>query len=371
MRTKVVIGFLSNTIKGSVPSITQSLIDGISDRYDMVPYYMERKIGETKHSSFNLVNIFYFIKHYFSWVILILRTRPCIVHYPVTSYLNLEKSLLFLATARALGAEYTIGHLHGGSFLVFWDSMTSLRRKVVFHFLNRLNLFIVLSESWKVSVLEVVGLHKEKVEVLHNIIEEKFEKAFSSYRREYYQNDRIHIIGFNLYHSKKGIFDIIKAASILSGNTDLEISIAGEEKEKGIRKKALALIERLNLTNIKLLEGIYGDAKINSFKHSDLLILPSYVENFPMVIIEAACAGLPIITTPVGALPDLFTHMTNIWFCDPGNVQQIGEAIDTLSSDASLRRRLGQGARKVFDEKLARNEIIDRLDNIYKDLLKP
>jgi len=102
---KILIGCLNKEIKGAIPAITKAFIDGLSYKYNFIPFYKDRKYGKNKTSDLNILNLYYFLKHYIQWIYLILKYKPDIVHYPITSYWNLEKSLIFLITAKKLGVK--------------------------------------------------------------------------------------------------------------------------------------------------------------------------------------------------------------------------------------------------------------------------
>ena len=109
--------------------------------------------------------------------------------------------------------------------------------------------------------------------------------------------------------------------------------------------------------------------KVNYFTKSAVFLFPSHNENFPLVIIEAACAGIPIISTRVGAVPEFFEHMKNIFFVEPGNLIEIKKAIEFMINKPEERTRLGLEARKVYDEMLSQEIIMNQLDKVYKKLL--
>ena len=84
--------------------------------------------------------------------------------------------------------------------------------------------------------------------------------------------------------------------------------------------------------------------KVNYFTKSAVFLFPSHNENFPLVIIEAACAGLPIISTRVGAVPEFFEHMKNIFFVEPGNLLEIKDNTKLFNEKDSI---LGTRNRKT------------------------
>jgi glycosyltransferase involved in cell wall biosynthesis len=368
LKKKILIGFLSKTIKGPIPIITNVYIEGLKDKYDFVPFYQERTIGKERLASFNFINLYYFIYHYYKWCLSLIKNKPDIVHFPITSFWNMEKSLLFLATAKMFGVKRTIGHLHGGAFIDFWQQTNSIRRFLALKQFKELDVFIVLSESWKLNIIKYVGIEENKIRVLNNLIDKEFEEHFKDFRRDYYEKPVITFLGFNLMDSRKGLFDVLEATSLLKNKNSFKIVIIGDEREPKVLEQAKRMIEEKKLSDISLSRGVWGAEKIKWFEKADVLILPSYIENFPVVVLEAACAGIPVIASKVGALPDIFTNDTDILFLEAGDKPQLAKLIDRLISNQDERRRLGENIKCTFNRELQGKRIIDQLDVIYRDL---
>jgi glycosyltransferase involved in cell wall biosynthesis len=366
---KILIGFLSKTIKGPIPIITNVYVEELKHKYDFVPFYMERTLGKEKLSNFNISNLYYFIRHYIRWCITIIKNKPDLVHYPITSFWNMEKSLLFLTTAKILGVKHTVGHLHGGAFIEFWHNSSSVRRYFASRQFKKLEIFIVLSESWKKGIIQHVGIEEGKIRVLHNLIDKEFESHFKDFHKEYTEKDKMTILGLNIMDSRKGLFDLLEAAALLSAKARFEFVIIGDEREPGIFEKANKLVHEKELSNVIIRKGVWGREKLVWYESADVLILPSYIENFPLVILEAACAGKPVIASRLGALPDFFVHNKDILFIEPGNVGQIKNCLEYLVNNPHERERLGSNIKETFQTKLTGKKIIEQLDEIYQSIL--
>jgi len=358
---KILIGTLNKNNQGAIPTITKAFIDGLSQKYSFIPFYQERNYFNNRHSSLNIINIFYFFRDYIKWIWLVIKSKPDIAHYPVTSYWNFEKSLLFLTTAKMLGVRITIGHVHGGVILEFLSSMKKIREKIDLNLFNNIDCIIALSDYWKSNLSKYFS---GDLFVVNNPIDEKFENYF---RNKCFSNNRS-ILFIGSIGRKKGVYDIVEAASQL--NAIFTINIVGPEDRRNDLNNIKQMINKKKIGSKVILQGpLYGDDKITMFKNCGIFLFPSYSENFPLVIIEAACAGLAIITTPVGAIPEFFKHDESALFVEPGNVDQIKAAIQLLLNDTQKRYILGQEARKVFVEKLSREKIMNSLDNVYNYLL--
>ena len=135
----------------------------------------------------------------------------------------------------------------------------------------------------------------------------------------------------------------------------------------------MILIQEFKLsTKIRIIESekMKLEEKVDFFGNSGIFLFPYHKENFPLVIIEAACSGLAIITTRVGALSEFFEYNRSIIFVEAGNIEQIEEAVVDLLNNPEKRKRLGKEARKVFLEKLSRENIMKSLDNVYQSVLR-
>lgn len=169
---------------------------------------------------------------------------------------------------------------------------------------------------------------------------------------------------------KKGILDIIETANLIPNSLECRFLLAGKIQKKDDFNESKNLINKYNLENkVNIIAQITEETKIELFKQASIFLLPSYTENLPLVAIEAAAAGLPIIATPVGGLPEFFKHNESIIFVEPGDVNQIANAIEDLFNDETKRERLGKAAREVFLTKLSRSEIMSSLDKIYQHVL--
>ncbi len=365
-KVRILIGSLTKENKGAIPTITKAIIEGLGDRYEYIPHYANRELGLTATASFNVFNVYYFVKHYVLWVLALLRYRPTIAHYPVTSYWNLEKSMFFLMTAKLLGAK-PVGHLNGGSFDAFWSGLGPVRKRIGSWCLHNLDAFLVTGKRWRTWSCSMIGLKPERVIIIVNPIDITFETTALAFNHT--GDTNVFFVGS--LGKRKGVFDILAAASDLKHKGFCgHIHIAGPEDRTGDLRRIQEMISDKSLDNVKLLGPLYGDEKIGHFRRHGIFLFPSYNENFPLVVIEAAAAGKAIITTRVGSLPEFFEHERSVIYVEPGNTAEIVQALLRLHQDPDLRKSLGEGAREVFSTYLSSHQICAELDNAYEFILR-
>jgi glycosyltransferase involved in cell wall biosynthesis len=365
-KERVLLGPITQDPSESVGLVNEALMAGLGEVFDFVPHVARRKGRSTSHSSMNITNLWYFILHLAAWLRALATQRPLIAHYAITSNWNMEKSLMFLWLAQLSGVR-TVGHLHGGRFIEFWQGLNSARRSLARHVIGRLDGFVVLSDGWKEKIQESLGLPEERVHVVYNPLDEKFEHASDGFDL---QRTGSVILCFGVMDRKKGVFDILSAAAALPLDCTAKFLLVGPEREAGIASEVREFIEQHALQDrVEWIGPVHGEQKICLFREASLFLLPSYVENFPVTVIESISAGVPVICTPVGAIPEFLVDRESAWFVKTGAPGEIAAAVVELLGSEAERLRLAAGARRVFVERLQRERIMSQLESTYLKVL--
>lgn len=362
-RPVVLIGPVCDDHAESVSAVNKAFMEGLSERYRFVAPSANRKYGTTRQSRLNFWNVYYLLKHLLAWFWALVRYRPEIAHYAVSSGWAMEKGLIHLGLARLFGAR-TVGHLHSGGFPEHWRGLSPSRREFAAAQLAKLDAFIVLSESWSLRVSELLGLPNEKLAVVNNPIAAQFESIALDFPLP---RPVLQFLALGVMGRDKGVFDILEAARQLRAQTtDFKIVLAGPEREPGIRQKIAAEIAAASLgENVAVHASVIGAEKLQLFREAAVFLLPSYYENFPLVVLEAAAAGQAIIASPVGATPEFFQHETSAIFVPPGDPTSLAQAMIRISQSPELRLQLGAAAREIFRRKLSRARIMESLERVY------
>lgn len=99
-----------------------------------------------------------------------------------------------------------------------------------------------------------------------------------------------------------------------------------------------------------------------------IFVLPSTSEGLPMALLEAMAWGRAIVATKVGGVPDVLSDNEDALLVPPSDPPALAAALARLAADADLRARLGPAARERA-RRLNAEEVTDRLDGIYRELL--
>mgnify|MGYP001590393029 CR=1 FL=1 len=148
------------------------------------------------------------------------------------------------------------------------------------------------------------------------------------------------------FYQTKGLSYFIKAAKILKEKFEKEnikFLIIGDGEE---RKNIERLIEETGLKNEIILAGQIPEAR-KFMKAFDIFVLPSVKEGFPWVILEAMAAKVPVISTSVGAVPEIIENGKNGILVEPKNPRQIAEAIRYLMENEHARQEFALRAHQT------------------------
>ena len=167
----------------------------------------------------------------------------------------------------------------------------------------------------------------------------------------------------------KGLMDVIRASAILKDKGfGFKLKCVGDGE---IRHEAEREVERLNLSEFLEFTGYVSESDVNKFySTSDVLLFPTYhIEGFPMVIFNAAAAGLPIITTRIRAAADYLNEPDNCLWVEAKNPQQLAEKIIMLFENVELKVKMKRNNIELSKQFSATN-IAKEYIEIYHRIIK-
>lgn len=115
---------------------------------------------------------------------------------------------------------------------------------------------------------------------------------------------------------------------------------------------------------------VRGQKKVYYFTHAAIYVLCSYNEGFPMVVLEAWAYGIPIVSTPVGGLPDVIVENKNCCTFDFGDSDGLADRLERLINDEDLRKEMSQYERNFVVRTFSLNSINRDFETLYSEILK-
>jgi len=169
---------------------------------------------------------------------------------------------------------------------------------------------------------------------------------------------------------RKGVYELIETINrVRKKCPDVLLIMCGAgPEEAGLRK----LIREKGIENTVRMAGDIEPERMHEWMQaSDLFVLASHTEGMPNVVTEAMACGLPVVATAVGGLPGAVGDCRGAILVQPGNIDELENAIFKVVSDNQLRERMQIAARKRAEEQFEgkRNArlILDYLRKIVEE----
>lgn len=253
-------------------------------------------------------------------------------------------------------------HLHGGGFKDFYNNECNDKKKRhirdTFEMVDKV---IVLSSQWLVWAGNVFPRIDHFI-VLNNSVSSPIKIQDSVLSRVIGK-----IIFFGRINDLKGVSDLLKAFVIVKKSCPLaRLHFAGIG-DLGFYK---SMAKDLGISDSVILLGwISGSEKFYELATSDVYCLPSYIEGFPMSIVEAMSLGIPVVSTAVGGIPDAIDSGNDGILIEPGDVDSLARVLITLVIDRSLNDALSSAGKSKFFANFSHDVVIPKLRLIYDELL--
>lgn len=290
-----------------------------------------------------------------NFIIVIYVFRPDIIHICSSSYFGFYEKTLLAMIARVLGKK-VLFHVMGGGIKDFYDE-SSIKPVIRGSFCVP-NKIAVMSVSWSEWLKQIVP--ERKICILPN--------AIKMHEQVYNKSQLCKFVFLGALQREKGVYDIVQAADTLkkSIGSEFQIIFVGggpefDELGKQVRKGGLSdIIELTGQISIKQKEKYLNSAHC--------LLLPSYAEGFPTVLLEGMAAGLFVIATPVGAIPEVVKNGKGGILVQPGDVESLCRSMETVVLNVESYSLLGMKNIKIVRENFSWDVVGQLIDNIYRDL---
>lgn len=112
-----------------------------------------------------------------------------------------------------------------------------------------------------------------------------------------------------------------------------------------------------------------GEQKKQLFEHAYGYIMTSVLEGLPMSILESLAMGVPVVTTPVGSLPEILENGKNALIFDFNDAQGMAECVIRLIDENTLRRHLVDGGQQLAEGRLSVNCFVNQVNELYLSLV--
>jgi len=263
-------------------------------------------------------------------------------------------------------AHFVYGH---GVLITHKHSIVNPRKHHIFMLLEIVAILfnkkiIAISESVKQSLHKYEFIPRSKIFVLTNSID--FMKFNEASKLKTYSIEKSIVIGtVGRVERVKGINYLLLAMKIiLKQYPNAKLEIVGDGSELNELK---LLTEKLGISNSVIFFGKLAHP-IPNYSRMDVFVLPSLLEGFGIVLLEAMAAGIPVIATSVHGIKEVVIDGKSGILIPPRNPEAIANAVSRLIEDPQLGKDLveeGFKRARLFDIQ----EHLLKLENLYNSLL--
>jgi glycosyltransferase involved in cell wall biosynthesis len=167
---------------------------------------------------------------------------------------------------------------------------------------------------------------------------------------------------------EKGVHEFVAAAHLLRDRGVIaRFWLAGEpdpDSPGGVREADLSAWRAAGV--VELLGP--RDDIAHVFSQSDLVVLPSYREGLPKVLVEAAACGRAVVTSDVPGCRDAIVHNVTGLLVSPRDVVSLADAIERLLADQTLRQRMGRAGRAFAERTFSIESVVAAHLAVYREL---
>lgn len=313
---------------------------------EIVPLRSHKKItfGKLKNLTGRVLKIFILtIANRFSYFYIVFSTSTA----------GAIKTLVLMIIFKCFNRGRIIVHIHRGDLEKFINE-SQLNAKL-FKLVTKLTgSYIVLSGQIKTYI--ETNYNKQEIYVIENTISDEYilQKPINSNNKKDYN-----FVYISNYIEEKGILILLNVFQLLPDNFKLECF--GNFTDQQLKEK---IIEFGQANNIFINEPIYGESKFEKINQADALILPSYNEGKPLVLLEAMSVGTPFIASNVGFIHEI-PYENYPYLYSPNTEERLKEVILNFIKDPTISE-IGKELYKRYYSLFSQKEHNSKILEIFK-----
>lgn len=291
------------------------------------------------------------------------------------SLCHLNPSFRILALLRDGIYLRLIHRFYPGRILVTfhgWDgrlfekiTKNSFLRAFLKNTIGKARMILVLSGKFK-SQLEEMGYPPEKI----NVITTMYEGNFSDRTRgDEGSRKRTNLVFVSRFIRCKGALIAAETVKLLveQGYKDIFTTFAGDGPEwEGLRH----FVQKNRLGDYIGMPGFVRDVeKQKIFEEGDIFLFPTYCqEGCPIVLLEAMGAGMAVVSTPMGAIPDIVKQNKNGFLVEGQNPQDFAEKIRSLLDNRELMQKFQIQNQEEAKLKYQADKVTQKIESFYHEM---
>ena len=281
--------------------------------------------------------------------------RVALVHAHIASDASFWRKAAFLWLAQLAGVPYVL-HVHAGDFEEYYERSGTVTRAFLRDLYGRASRVIALSQAWRGSIEDVVP--EARVEVIPNPVGIPPWNSHAAPRRPL-------ALFLGVLRAEKGVYELLAAwQGVLARLPEARLVLAGSGELHRVR----VLARELGIADSVELPGWIDAAERGRLlAKASVLVLPSHFEALPMAVLEGMAAGVPIVATRVGAIPEAVGDDAGI-LVEPGEPEALAAALVTALGEGPRRIAMGAAGRLRARDTFSADVVVPAIEQLWTSL---
>lgn len=285
-----------------------------------------------------------------------------IAHISTSASLSLLKDMLMIRIAHRCGTK-TVIHFHFGRIPEL-QKQNNWEWKLIKKVISKSDSVIVMTES---SYKTLTDCGYSNVHLVPNPLS----STITDYISKRPDKDRIPgtILFVGHVIKTKGVEELVDACVHIENVKLKIIGHATDEMKNLLRQKGAN--SKIDDSWLELTGELPYEQVLNEMQRCDLFVLPTYTEGFPNVILESMACGCAIVTTKVGAIPEMLKEDDSGKYgilIEPANTKELESAIKTMLGDENLKNQCRQNAQRRVLERYSMPTVWNKIRDIWTNL---
>ncbi len=279
------------------------------------------------------------------------------IHIHLAERLSLLRKTVLMLACQALSLPMIV-HLHAAQFAQFYQRLPRFARWLTRRILQIPPVIVVLGPASRRFVTEVLEVPTAKVRIVPNgVPAAPLPRSLQTSMRQ--------ILFVGKLSERKGVGDLLQALSLPGWDrAHTRVILAGGGDVAGYRHQAqaLGLVDWVEWTG-----WVEREQVAQLMASADILVLPSYDEGLPLVILEAMAQAVAVVCTPVGEIPELMEDGQHALFVTPGDPQGLARQLQRLLHDEPLRLQLAQAGQQLHRREFSMATFDSRIAELHQE----
>ena len=280
-----------------------------------------------------------------------------LVHIHISKGASFYRKKMFADAAQAKGVPFLL-HEHDGEFKLGFEGGDEGYRAQVRDLFGRAARVVVLSEEWR-DYFAANVCEPEKIVVLHNAVSVPAEPCTPCARQD--------VLFLGRLDGRKSPDVLLRASrTVLERYPETKVVYGGDGKIDKYRQMA----EELGIAgSCEFVGWVTGGDRERLFERAAVYCLPSKNEGLPMSVLEAMAHALPVVTTPVGGIPQVVHDGVEGFLMPVDDEEVLAKRLLDLLGDPDLRGKMGFAARREIVSDFGITAAVEKTKDIYGDCL--